>query len=97
MSVQHYHQLCRRHRGRAVEIRTRNGAVYRGIIEDVNERKVYLREVKSGNLGGFGYGFYRPYYGYGRRPYPVARGFGFGFGIALGAITGLALLPFFFW
>ncbi|WP_087972507.1 hypothetical protein [Oceanobacillus rekensis] len=89
MSVGYYHGLCNRYRGRAVEIRTRDGRSHRGIIQRVDNRNVYVRPIgRGGGLGGFGYGFFG---GYGRyRP-------GFGYGIALGAIGTLALLPFFFW
>ncbi|AIF43141.1 hypothetical protein [Virgibacillus sp. SK37] len=95
MSVQHYHNLCQRYRGRAVEIRTHRGDVHRGIIKHVDRQRVYLEPFGGGqrNLGGFGFGFYGPgggYGGYGYRP-------GFGYGLALGAIGTLALLPFFFW
>ncbi|MFD2046506.1 hypothetical protein ACFSTA_19385 [Ornithinibacillus salinisoli] len=85
----HYYDLCNRHRGRAVEIRTKDGRVHRGIINHVNQQKVYLQPMDGGprNLGGFGYGFYGPGFGFG----------GLGIGIALGAIGTLALLPWFFW
>ncbi|WP_284139350.1 MULTISPECIES: hypothetical protein [unclassified Virgibacillus] len=82
MSVQHYHQLCNRYKGRAVEIKTRDGRVHRGIIQNVDHNRVYLRPLGQG--GGYGYGFYAPFYG-------------FGFGLALGAIASFALLPFFLW
>ncbi|WP_164669281.1 hypothetical protein [Virgibacillus doumboii] len=95
MSVGHYHALCRRYRGRAVEIRTRGGEVHRGIICHVDNNSVFIRPFnRPRRLGGFGYGFYGP--GYGR--YGGYGGFGgFGYGIALGAIAGLALIPFFGW
>lgn len=88
MSVEHYHGLCQRYRGRAVVIRTRDGEVHRGAIHDVDSNSVYMRPLNQPRrLGGFGYGFYgRGYggYGYGRHGYRVA----------LGAIAALALL---FW
>ena len=91
MSIEHYHQMCNKYRGRAVEIRTRDGGVHRGIIENVNNRRVFIRPFeRERNIGGFGYGFYGPRYGFGT-------GFGTGFGIALGAIVGLSVLPLFFW
>ncbi|WP_343799019.1 hypothetical protein [Bacillus carboniphilus] len=76
-------------RGRAVEIRTRNGRIHRGIIQHVDRNRVYIRPLgQPRRLGGYGLGYYRGYgYGYG----------GYGYGIALGALAGLALLPFFFW
>ncbi|WP_068676563.1 hypothetical protein [Oceanobacillus sp. Castelsardo] len=85
MSVGQYHALCQRYRGRAVEIRTRDGRRHRGIIQRVSNNRVFIQPLgRNRNLGGFGYGYG---YGYG----------GFGYGLALGAIVGLALLPFFFW
>ncbi|MFB4474210.1 hypothetical protein [Virgibacillus sp. SK37] len=89
MSVGHYHALCRKYMGRAVEIRTRDGRRHRGIIKHVSRNRVYIQPLgRRRNLGGFGYG-----YGYGY-------GYGFGgfvYGLALGTIVGLALIPFFFW
>jgi hypothetical protein len=83
MSVSYYHGLCHRYRGRAVEIRTHDGRIHRGIIHRVGGGRVYLRPLgRRRNLGGFGYG-----YGWGW-------GWGFGAGIALGAIAGIALLGF---
>ncbi|WP_163970222.1 hypothetical protein [Oceanobacillus halotolerans] len=87
MSVNHFYGLCQRYRGRAVEIRTHDGGVHRGIIQHVDHHQVYLQPLgRPGNLGGFGYGFYGPGWGAGR----------FGFGLALGSIAALTLLPFFF-
>lgn len=84
MSVGHYHGLCQRYRGRAVEIRTHRGTVHRGVIERVSRNQVYLRPInRPGRLGGFGFGYYG--------------GWGFGWGLALGAIASLVLIPFFFW
>lgn len=89
MSINHYRKLCERHRGRAVEIRTHDGRVHRGIIESVNNRSVFLKPIdQRRSLGGFGYGPWG-FGGYGSG--------GVGFGIALGAIATLILLPFFFW
>ncbi|HHW37222.1 MAG TPA: hypothetical protein GXX18_08305 [Bacillales bacterium] len=83
MSVGHYHALCHRHMGKAVEIRTHDGRVHRGVIHRVTPTHVYLQPIGGPrNLGGFGFGFW---------------GWGFGAGIALGAIAGLAILPWFFW
>ncbi|WP_078544877.1 hypothetical protein [Litchfieldia alkalitelluris] len=90
MSVQHYHGLCQRYRGRAVKITTRDGRIQRGIIQHVDHQNVYIKSFggtgATRHLGGFGYGFY----GYGGYGYG-----GYGTGVALGAITALALLPFF--
>lgn len=84
MSVERHYGLCQRYKGRAVEIRTRDGRVHRGVIQHTNNHTVFIRPIGGGrNLGGFGYG-----------------GFGiaaFGFGIALGSIATIALLPFAFW
>ncbi|OCA87255.1 hypothetical protein [Pseudobacillus wudalianchiensis] len=89
MSIQRYHGLCQRYRGKAVEIRTRDGRVHRGIIQYANNQRVFIRPIRgTRNLGGYGYGGYGYGYGFGA---------GFGYGIALGAITGLVLLPFFLW
>jgi hypothetical protein len=88
MTMGYYHGLCNKYRGRAVEIRTRDGRVHRGIIQRVSGNRVYLQPLRRGrNMGGFGYGYYGGYYG----------GWGFGTGIALGAIAGLALVSLFFW
>lgn len=89
MSIQKYHRLCQRGIGRAVEIRTRNGRVYRGVIDRVDESRVYLRRMSNRQLfGGFGYGWHG---GYGRWG-----GWGFGrafvFGIAIGVITSLIFI-----
>lgn len=87
MSVECYYGLCQKYKGRAVEVRTRDGRTHRGIIESVDRRMVYIRpHGAQRNLGGFGFGYYGGY-GYGR----------IGFGIALGFITGLVLAPLFFW
>ncbi|MBL5766952.1 hypothetical protein MXL46_10260 [Heyndrickxia sporothermodurans] len=83
MSASHYH-ICSRNIGKPVEIRTRDGRVHRGIIHRVDNRMVYLRPLPQRNYGGYGYGW-----GWGWC--------GFGWGVALGAIVGLALLPWFFW
>ncbi|RKQ29663.1 hypothetical protein [Oceanobacillus halophilus] len=84
----YYYDLCNRHRGKAVEITTRDGRKHRGIIRNVDQRRVFIQPLGGGRrIGGFGYGFYG-YGPYGYRP-------GFGYGVALGAIATLALLPWF--
>jgi len=84
MSVAHYHGLCQRYKGRAVEIRMKDGRIHRGIIRHVYERNVFLHPLGgAGGLGGFGWGL-----GWGVG--------GFGIGLALGGIAGLALMPGFF-
>ncbi|MBY0123755.1 hypothetical protein [Bacillus sp. S/N-304-OC-R1] len=82
MSVGYYHSMCHRHIGRAVEIRTHDGRIHRGIIHRVHGGRVYLQPLgRRRNLGGFRWGW----------------GWGFGAGIALGAIAAFAVLPFFWW
>ncbi|MDQ0157581.1 hypothetical protein [Robertmurraya andreesenii] len=84
MSVQHFHAMCHKYRGRAVEIRTHDGRVHRGIIHQVTPNRVYLQPLaRRRNLGGFGYGF--------------GWGWGWGFGIAIGAIAAIGLLSLFWW
>ncbi|WP_449354610.1 hypothetical protein ACUL41_16855 [Virgibacillus natechei] len=91
MSAEHFYGVCQQYKGRAVEIKTHDGRAHRGVINHVDNRCVYLQPLgNKTNLGGFGYGFYGPGYGWGYRP-------GFGYGLALGAIGTLALLPLFFW
>ena len=88
MSIGHYHALCQKHLGKAVEIRTHDGRTHRGIIQHVDRNRVFLQPLgRKRNLGGFGYGFG---YGYGW-------GWGLGWGLAIGSIATLALLPLFFW
>jgi len=67
---------------RAVEIRTVDGQVHRGIINRVDQNHVYLSPL-SGNQDGFdgGPGLY--YWGY-----------GWGFPIALASIAALAAIAF---
>jgi len=78
-----YHAMCHQYRGRAVEIRTRDGRVHRGIIHRVTGDRVYLMPLnRRRNLGGYRYGW-----GWG----------GFGWGLAIGAIAGIALLGAFWW
>ncbi len=85
MSFGHYHGLCQRYRGRAVEIRMRDGRIHRGVIHRVDGNRVFLQPLgPRRNFGGFGYGFG---WGFG----------GFGAGLAIGAIAGIALLGAFWW
>ena len=87
MSIGHYHGLCQKYKGRAVEIKTHDGKTHRGVIGHVCSRNVYLQPLgRTGNLGGLGYGFWGPRWGW-----------GFGAGLALGSIATIALLPLFFW
>jgi hypothetical protein len=79
MSVAHFYGLCQKYKGRAVEIRTKDGRIHRGVIKHVDHSKVYLQPFGgAGGLGGFGWGW------------GIA---GFGFGLALGSIATLALIP----
>jgi hypothetical protein len=83
MSVEHYHGLCHRYMGRAVEIRTHDGRIHRGIVRHVSNNRVFLQPMgRPRNLGGFGYGGW---------------GWGWGAGIAFGFIASLAVLSLFFW
>src|SRR5699024_3753876 len=110
MSIDHFRNLCERHHGLGVEIRTHDGRVHRGIIERVDNRRVFLRPINRGQqLGGFGYGpwgfgggyGFEGYGGFGYGPWGFGGGYGFegyggfGYGVALGAIATLVLLPFF--
>ncbi|MEW9502674.1 hypothetical protein [Jeotgalibacillus marinus] len=107
MSYGHYHGLCRQYKGRAVDLRTSDGRVHRGVITHVDNDNVYLMPQGRRNLGGFGggYGGYRyggyggsggyggyGYGGYGYRPFRP----GLGIGIAVGLIAGVALASLFF-
>ena len=81
MSIAHIHGLCQRYKGRAVEIRTKDGRLHRGVIQHVDHARVYLKPMGgAGGLGGFGWGW-----GWG-----IA---GFGLGLALGSIARIALVP----
>ncbi|MBU8906367.1 hypothetical protein [Desertibacillus haloalkaliphilus] len=88
MSVSHYYDLCHKNVGRAVEIKDVRGKVYRGHIERVDYRTVYLRPLDGaappppGGPGGYGTFFWGP-------------GFAAGalIGIGLGSIATLAFLP----
>jgi len=91
MSAHHYYHMCSRYKGRNVRIVTRDGKVHEGIIEHVDQQKVYLRQfghTGQSQFGGYGYGFYGPGFGYGR---------GLLLGVGLGAIGTLALAPLFWW
>jgi hypothetical protein len=87
MAIEHYYHLCSKNIGVAAEIRCHDGRVYRGIIDRVDRRKVYIRPLSAGprNQGMFLWGF-GPTYGQ-----------GLVIGIALGAIATIAFLPFFGW
>jgi hypothetical protein len=84
-STNYYHQ-CKQRIGRPVQITMRDGSVHRGIIDRVTPNRLYLRPLRPNrNYGGFGYGGYG---GYGL-------GVGLATGFALGAITSLAFLPYY--
>lgn len=58
MSAKYFYGKCRNYMGRAVEIRTKDGRIHRGIIQHVDTRKVYLQPLgHAKGLGGFAYGF----------------------------------------
>jgi hypothetical protein len=81
VSAHHYHDVCMKNRGRAVEIKTRDGRIHRGIIDRVDPYHVYLKPLRGpDSFGGFGYGL-----------------FAFGIGIAFGAIVSLAFRPRYYW
>jgi hypothetical protein len=85
INMSNYHAMCQRYRGRAVEIRTRDGRMHRGIIHRVTPNMVYLMPLRNPrNLRGYRYG-----YGWGWG--------GFGWGVALGAIAGIALVGALWW
>lgn len=86
MSVNPYYHQCLQCIGRPAKIRTRDGRIHCGVVEQVNHTHVFLRPMRNRNLGGFGYG----YGGWG------GGGWGLGFvsGIALAAIV--AFSPLFF-
>ncbi|CAH0344936.1 hypothetical protein [Bacillus sp. CECT 9360] len=77
MSISRHYDMCCRHVGRAVEIRTHDGRKHRGIIDRVSHNRVYLRPIGGKrNYGGFGYGGW----GYG------------GAGVAIAAIAAIAVI-----
>ena len=110
MSNGHYHGLCRQYQGRAVDLRTSDGRVHRGVITHVDNDSVYIMPQGRRNLGGFGGGYrYGGYsgsggYGYGGSGYGGSGGYGYGrpfrpglgIGIAVGLIAGVALASLFF-
>ncbi|QDP41870.1 hypothetical protein [Radiobacillus deserti] len=80
-----YYGICCRSIGRRVLIKTKDGRSMRGVIHRVDRKNVYLRPLGPTRVGGFGYGWYRPWgYGWGAGA--------FGWGIALGAIASLAFI-----
>lgn len=87
-----YYERCKECIERPVCIRMRDGSVHKGIIDQVDNKCVYLRPLRNRGLGGFGYGFgggfyggYGGYGGYGYRPvWPLA----------LAGIAALSLLYF---
>lgn len=85
MSVERYFHLCNKNIGVAAEIRCHDGKMYRGIIDRVDRRKVYIRPLPAGPHGQ-GQGIFL--WGYGQ---------GLVIGIALGSIATIAFLPFFLW
>lgn len=92
VSNRNYYEMCRGGVGRPVRITTRDGRTHTGMIHRVTNSRVYLQPFGQGNRGNYG-GFAYPW---GRRGYGYGYG-GFAAGIAIGAIIGLAFLPFFLW
>ncbi|MBA2938147.1 hypothetical protein HZF08_07500 [Paenibacillus sp. CGMCC 1.16610] len=97
------HEICKKHMYRYVSVTMTNGAVYDGIVENVDDDNLYLavpiggmdHEQMRAFLPYGGYPF--PYYGY---PYP---GYGYGFGrrrfarqvLPLAGLLALSLLPYY--
>lgn len=52
MPGQDHYQMCRNGIGRAVEIHTKDGDRFHGIIEKVDEEKVYLSPIPDHPTGG---------------------------------------------
>lgn len=97
--MSHYYHLCKRHVGRSVTVRTRDGRVYNGRITQVTPTQVYITPVGRQIEGQEEKG-------------KLAKGtdknvkgqevlwFGLGWWIPFAAIASLAFLPFFwgpFW
>ena len=84
MSNGHYHGLCRQYQGRAVDLRTSDGRVHRGVITHVDNDSVYIMPQGRRNLGGFGggyrYGGYSGSGGSGGYGYGGSGGGGYGYG-----------------
>ncbi|WAA09026.1 hypothetical protein [Fervidibacillus albus] len=86
MSTDAIYSRCMRYYGRPVRIRTRDGHIHHGIVSRVSRTHVYLRPLSPRGRDRFGYGY--GFWGF---------GIGLGIGIALGAIIGIALLPWYWW
>lgn len=96
-----YYHICSRNIGRAVEVRTVDGRIHRGVISRVTPTHLYYRPLGAGisgeansnvkaeqalDVGDKSDAQEVQWWGF---------GWGFGAGVALGAITSLAFLPFF--
>lgn len=88
MSVKHFYGLCCKHRGKVVRLTDRAGRAHVGRIINVTPSHVYIQPIRR-NLGGFGYGFFGPGFGFG--------GFHRPFAVPLAFLTGLAVGGLFFW
>lgn len=94
------HEICKKHMYRYVIVTMTNGAVYDGIVENVDDDNLYLAVPLGGmdqeQMRAFlPYGYPYPYYGY---PYP-----GYVYGrrrfarqvLPLAGLLALSLLPYY--
>jgi hypothetical protein len=90
------HSLCKEHMNRFVRVQMQDGAVYDGVIENVDEEYVYMacpvradeEDARYLPYPGVGYGFGYPY-GY---HYPRYRRYG----LPLAGLLALSLLPYWY-
>ncbi|MFF5994949.1 hypothetical protein AAGS61_09355 [Lysinibacillus sp. KU-BSD001] len=86
MGQSNMYDLCCKYQGKRVRITDNQGQVHVGTITRVNRRMVWIQP--DSGFGGFGFGFWGPYYGRGRA---------FVYGVALGTVTGIVLASAFLW
>ncbi|KRE52037.1 hypothetical protein [Paenibacillus sp. Soil724D2] len=105
MNHQEVHAICKKHMYRYVSVTLTSGAVYDGIVEDVDDENLYLA-VPIGEMDqeqmraffpypGFGYPYGYPGYGF--------PGYGYGFPrrrfvrqiLPLAGLLALSLLPYY--
>lgn len=102
MKNQEAHEICKKHMYRYVSVTLTGGAVYDGIVENVDDDNLYLAvpigEMDQEQMRAFlPYGYPYPHYGY---PYPYP---GYGFPrrrfrrqiLPLAALLALSLLPYY--